>query len=96
MDYNDLLEKYHVVQRENHILKEEIKRLKFQLGIPEQQGIPFDYALNMDVPKPKPVPEMIKVDCNEEEIPDINNLSTPSEKIKLFMSLFRGRDMFMH
>jgi hypothetical protein len=28
MDYNDLLEKYHAVQRENHILKEEIKRLK--------------------------------------------------------------------
>ncbi|HBE79952.1 MAG TPA: hypothetical protein DDW65_19555 [Firmicutes bacterium] len=83
MDYNDLLEKYHAVQRENHIIKEEIKRLKFQLGIPEQQGIPFDYALNMKVTEQKPLPEMNIADSNEVEILDINNLSNPSEKIKL-------------
>ncbi len=80
MDYNDLLEKYHAVQRENHILKEEIKRLKFQLGIPEQPGIPFDFAPNLGATESKPVPEMIKADCNEEEIADINNLSTPCGK----------------
>jgi hypothetical protein len=43
------------------------------LGIPEQPGIPFDFS------DPKPLPEMIKADCNEEENPDINNLSTPLE-----------------
>ena len=92
MDYNELFEKYHAVQRENHILKEEIKRLKLQLGIPEQQGIPFDYAPNMGANEPKPVPEIIKADSDEVGIPDINNLSTPTEQIKLFMTLFKGRD----
>jgi hypothetical protein len=88
MDYNDLLEKYHAVQLENHIVKEEIKRRKFQLGISEQPGIPFDFS------DPKPMLEINKADFDEVEMPDINNLSTPSEKIKLklFMSLFKGRD----
>jgi hypothetical protein len=62
------------------------------LGIPEQPGIPFDFAPDLGATEPKPVPEMNKADSNEVEIPDINNLSTPSEKIKLFMSLFKGRD----
>ena len=86
MDYNELLEKYHAVQHENNILKEEIKRLKLQLGIPEQQGIPFEFF------EQKSMPEMIKAGFNEVEISDINNLSNPVEKIKLFMSLFKGRD----
>ncbi|MGE5605255.1 MAG: hypothetical protein ACM3YE_06140 [Bacteroidota bacterium] len=72
MDYNDLLEKYHVVQREKNILKEEIKRLKLQLGIPEQLGIPFDFS------EQKPMLEMIKADCKEVAIPNINHLSTPA------------------
>ncbi len=92
MDYNELLTKYHWLQSENHRLREENKRLRLQLGIPEQPGIPFDYTLNMEVTEPKPVPEMNKADSNEVEIPDVNNLSTPSEKIKLFMSLFKGRN----
>ena len=62
MDYNELLEKYHAVQHENNILKEEIKRLKLQLGIPEQQGIPFEFF------EQKSMPEMIKAGFNEVEI----------------------------
>lgn len=86
MDHNELLTKYHALQSENHRLREEIKRLRLQLGIPEQQGIPFEFF------EQKSMPEMIKADYDEVEIPDINNLSTPAEKIKLFMSLFKGRD----
>ncbi len=91
MDYNELLEKYYAIQRENHLLREEIKRLKLQVGIPEQQGIPFEFS------EQKLMPEMIKADCDEIKIDEvkitaINNWSTPTEKIKLFMSLFRGRD----
>ena len=81
-----MLTKYHALQSENNHLKDEIKRLKLQLGIPEQPGIPFDFSGQ------EPTPEMIKADCNEVETSDINNLSTPAEKIELFMSLFRGLD----
>ena len=35
--------KWKQLQIENNLLREGIKRLKLQLGIPEQQGIPFDY-----------------------------------------------------
>ena len=89
MGYNDLLEKYHAVQRENHILKEEIKRLKFQLGIPEQQGILFVFF------DPKPLPEMIKADCNEEEIPDINDLSTLRKKLNYSCRFLKEGIKFM-
>lgn len=44
MDFNELLKKYQLLQAENNYLKEEIKRLKLQLGIPGQQGIPFDFS----------------------------------------------------
>ncbi len=86
MDFKELLEKYQLLQNENNLLKEEIKSLKLQLGIPEQRGIPFEFS------EQESMPEMIKADCDEVKITDINNLSTPTEKIKLFMSLFRGRE----
>lgn len=76
MDYNELLAKYHALQNENNLLREEIKRLKPQLGIPEQQGIPFEFS------EQESMPEIIKVDCKEVKISDINNLSTSAEKIK--------------
>jgi coenzyme F420-reducing hydrogenase beta subunit len=74
MDYNELLEKYYAIQRENHLLREEIKRLKLRVGIPEQQGIPFEFS------EQKPMPEMIEVDCDEVKIMDINHWSIPTEK----------------
>jgi hypothetical protein len=49
-----------VLHSEKRCLKEENKLL---LGIPEQPGIPFDFS------DPKPLPETIKADCKEEEIP---------------------------
>ncbi len=91
MDFNELLTKYHSLQSENHRLREENKRLRLQLRIPEQPGIPFDFVPHLSAAELKPLPEMIKADCNKEENPEINNLLTPSEKITLFMSLFKGR-----
>jgi cell shape-determining protein MreC len=38
MDYKELLEKYQALLVENNRLKEEIKRLQRQQGIPEQLG----------------------------------------------------------
>ena len=87
MDYNELLKKYQLLQTENNLLREEINRLKFQLGIPEQPGIPFDFS------KPESSPEVIKENYSDTESSlAINNFSAPEEKIKLFMSLFKGRD----
>jgi hypothetical protein len=43
----------------------------------------LDFVPHLSATEPKPLPEMMKTDCNEEEIPDINNLSTPAEKIKV-------------
>jgi hypothetical protein len=60
MDYNELIEKYHALQSENNLLREENKRLRLQLRIPEQPGIPFDCELGAT--EQKPMPEMI-INC---------------------------------
>ncbi len=91
MDYNKLLAKYYASQSKNHHLREENKRLRLPLGILEQLGIPFGFAPNLGATEPRLVPEMMKVDFDELETPDIHNLST-SEKIKRFMALFKGRN----
>ena len=44
MDFKELLEKYQALLTENNGLKEEIKRLKVQLGIREQQVIPYEFS----------------------------------------------------
>jgi hypothetical protein len=80
MDYNDLLTKYRALQSENHRLREENKRLRLQLS-----WIPFDFVPHLGATELKPLQEMMKADSDEVGIPDINNLSTPSEKIKLFI-----------
>jgi hypothetical protein len=87
MDYKELLEKYKSLLIENNHLKEEIKRLKGQQGIPEQQGIPFDFSeqnLTVDI--------LGQHSMSSATVVSLNNWSDPMEKIKLFMSLFKGRD----
>jgi hypothetical protein len=87
MDFKELLEKYQLLLTENHNLKEEIKSLKAQLGIREQQVVPYEFFQH------KPAPEMVEKNSSDNIMPqNINNLSNPQEKIKLFMSLFKGRD----
>lgn len=93
MDYKELFEKYQALLKENNNLKEEVRSLKVQLGIEEYQA---DCAgvLNQKT--------SIEPCCNQKQIDDeevnttpfnteINNMSEPNEKIKLFMSLFKGR-----
>lgn len=87
MDFKELLEKYQTLLIENNKLKEEIKSLKAQVGIREQQVVPCEFSQH------KSAPEMVEQNSPDDVIfSNINNLSAPEEKIKLFMSLFKGRD----
>jgi superfamily II DNA or RNA helicase len=87
MDYSELLEKYNLLLGENRRLIKENDRLKAQLGIAE----------------PKPDENQIAGQAAEKSIHDdeptdnalfsgINNRSDSISKIRLFMSLFKGRD----
>ncbi len=81
MDFKVLFEKYQSLLIENNNLKKEIKSLKAQLGIV----------------KPHVVPDEIFECKSTQESADkafsnINNNSDSKEKIKLFISLFKGRN----
>lgn len=92
MDYKELFEKYQLLLVENNNLKEEIKNLKVQLGITEchadcnvilnQEA--FVKSINYNPVQDKPVADTFHA--------EINNMSEPQEKIKLYMSLFKGRE----
>lgn len=87
MDYKKLLEKYNILLSEVDRLTEENTRLKFQLGLTKSE------------PSPNSIPA-IKTEKSilDAESPDsasfsnINNTSNSISKIRLFMSLFKGRD----
>ena len=70
MNFTELLEKYQAVVAENNSLKDELKKLKEQLGNSDCQAVSSAIYDKFA----------------------INKLSDPNEKIKLFMSLFKGRD----
>ena len=87
MDYRELLEKYNLLLKENRRLLEENERLK----------------LKFEITKPKPPEKRIVESITEKSTPDdeptdrtsysdVNNTSDSISKIKLFMSLFKGRD----
>lgn len=87
MDFKELFEKYQVLLIENNNLKEEMKSLKAQLGIREQQVASYEFSEH------KSAPEMFEQNSFDTVMSsNINNLSDPMEKIKLFMSFFKGRD----
>ena len=89
MEFRELMEKYQASLTEIQNLKEENNRLKAQLGI----GITEPQVIPDDIFQPKFVSVLFEQDPLENAMPsDINNSSDPREKIKLFMSLFRGRD----
>jgi len=92
--FEELLEKYQALLIENDKYKKEIKALKAQigleeapLGIEEFQAV-FDFS-SLYIPES----EMLDQEPSAEPLfSSINNLSDPMEKIRLYMSLFKGRD----
>lgn len=87
MDYRELLEKYNLLLSENSRLIKENSRLKAQLGITERK------------PSENRIAELTTEKNMLDDEPtdsisfsDVNNTSYSISKIKLFMSLFKGRD----
>ncbi len=83
MNFEELLEKHRALVAENKSLREENETLKAKLGIPEIQHVDPDSKINSPsgfaAPETDPHSELIKY-------------ADPSEKIRLFKSLFKGRD----
>ncbi len=104
MDFKTLHEKYQQLLLENNRMKEEIKRLKAQPGIETacsqtSEGFTLNEPLTKHTitTKHHANSELELFDRQEETKPStsadlINKKSGPDEKVKLFMSLFRGRD----
>ncbi len=90
MDFKELLEKYQALLTENDCLRDEIKRLNVELGVEELPVNPDDSPADHSEPK------VLENEFLQEEILNpsitINKKSDSLEKIKLFISLFRGRD----
>lgn len=86
MNFEELLEKY-ALMIENDNLREEIKSLKAHLVIEESQGVYHETFEH------KAEPEVFCSEPDDQYLQStINNMSDSMEKIKLYMSLFRGRD----
>jgi len=87
ISFEELFEKYQALLTENISLKEENGALKARLGVPDVR-IPINEIFGKE-----PEPEMIASQSTFEALPPgISNRSDSSEKITLFMSLFKGRD----
>ena len=87
MDFNKLLEKYRALLAENRQLKERIKQLETQSDDgsgKSNNGAKAVIKSRDKADKPEEYPEEIKTR-------PFNKQSSPTEKIDLFMSLFKGR-----
>ena len=80
-DFDSLLTNYNALQLENFRLKEEIKRLRQQLGNDVETQNTID-LFNTST-------ETLQFEIAN---PSVTNNSGSAEKIKLFLSLFKGRD----
>ena len=87
MDYKELLEKYNLLLSEKKRLIEENHRLKMQLGIAKYTSPEKRLA---ELPMRKCMLEDEPADTTASS--NVNNTSDSISKIKLFMSLFKGRD----
>lgn len=80
MDFNALLQKYQALLAENRALKEENLSLKVRLGLAE-------------LLESRSSQEEVQQDASRSEPPfSLNDGANPTEKIRLFMSLFQGRE----
>jgi superfamily II DNA or RNA helicase len=87
MNYKELLEKYNFILSENSRLMKENLRLKNQLGVPTT-GASKNYVTQITAEKIIPDDEPTE----GASLLNVNNTSGTISKIKLFMSLFKGRD----
>ena len=87
MDYKELFEKYNALLEQVSRLTKENIQLKAQLGLPESELIQnTTSAKNMG----RHIPDDESADSAS--FSGVNNSSDSISKIKLFMSLFKGRD----
>ncbi len=88
-----LLKKYQALLVENDKLKAENKKLKDQLDTINYPANNLDeIELAPSVVNEKIIPEFPAVSQSNYFVTSINKYSEPQEKIKLFMSFFRGRE----
>lgn len=88
MDFEDLLIKYRKLLAENQALIEENETLKAKLGINVKKGFDQDQgnANNFNL-------ELVTQESPcKIQLPTWKDFANPSDKICLFMSLFKGRD----
>jgi superfamily II DNA or RNA helicase len=87
ISFNELFEKYKGLMTENSNLIEEIRSLKAQLGIADTR-IPAD-----EISGHESAPEMVAQQAAAKVLyPGISKNTDEGEKIRLFMSFFKGRD----
>ena len=95
MDFKALKEKYQQLLLENNRLREEIKRLRTQLGMDaiheDPQGSVSKVSEFIAVPEPELFERRIETKPSAPS-EAIDKLSDASAKIRLFQSLFKGRD----
>jgi len=82
---DDIYQKYDAVLRENEQLKQELKRLKMQIG-------QFTPQAAEDHPAPPASPQEQSVTYGKEQKERVHQFSSVEEKIALYRSYFRGRD----
>jgi superfamily II DNA or RNA helicase len=107
MDFEELLTKYNKLLNDNKLLIEENIFLRAKLGLSEDQDVNITELKNLEIQNDtmcehEKCNDLLPEEQNEfkeNEIgtvqtfrTQITNFSSPEEKIKLYMSLFRGRD----
>lgn len=87
MDYNELLHKFNLLLNENNRLIRQNSRLRAQLGLSESELIQNSAPVkNTDSELPD------NESAHRNGLSAIDRTSDSLEKIRLFMSLFKGRD----
>jgi len=87
MDHKELLEKYNILLEEIKRLKKENHQLKAQLGLARIK-LPRKAIPSINTEKNIPDSELTEKSC----FSDVDSKSDIHSKIRLFMSLFKGRD----
>ena len=88
MDFDELLNKYLLLKEENQMLKKTIERLKSE----HDSGLEASKNNSLLIEE-QPVDINILSEISDKEAKEIvNKYSSATEKIELYISLFRGRE----